>query len=66
MYTDGVCEAHNPAGEILGVGGIERAIWTCDGDPHCMIDAVVSAVRKHEAGCRPRDDQTLLALQGVA
>lgn len=49
-------------GEMFGVRGIEHALEQCTGEPKCVIGSVFEAVKEHEAGLRPGDDQTVLAL----
>lgn len=63
LYTDGITEALNPQGEMFGVEGIARALEQCTGEPECVINSVTTALRAHEAGMRPRDDQTIVALK---
>jgi len=65
LYTDGITEGMSPGGEQFGMEGIERSLTTCSGDPQCVIDHVVSSLRKHEAGLQPGDDQTLLVFKVV-
>ncbi len=60
MYTDGVTEALNPAGEMFGLERIEHALTHCTGQPDCVVDSVTTALLKHEAGVRPADDQTIV------
>jgi sigma-B regulation protein RsbU (phosphoserine phosphatase) len=63
FYTDGVTDAASPAGVPFAVGGIERSLTTCSGDPECVIDHVTEALRVHEAGVRPADDQTIVVMK---
>lgn len=63
LYTDGVSEAFNPRGELLGMSRLKRLTEACHGDPQCLIDTLLQAVREHEGGAKPHDDRTLLALQ---
>ena len=65
LYTDGIVEAKGPGGEMFGVEGIERALTECTGEPECVVSSVTSALREHEAGIRPADDQTLVAIKLV-
>jgi len=63
LYTDGITEAMSPEREIFGVRGVEAALECCEGLPGCVHECLKKALRKHEAGVRPSDDQTLLALR---
>jgi sigma-B regulation protein RsbU (phosphoserine phosphatase) len=63
MYTDGIVEAMNPQREMFGVEGIERALHACSGEPECVINSITTALREHEAGVRPADDQTIVAVK---
>lgn len=63
MYTDGITEAMNPQREMFGTAGIEQALHLCSGEPDCVINSINTALRQHEAGVRPRDDQTIVAVK---
>jgi sigma-B regulation protein RsbU (phosphoserine phosphatase) len=63
MYTDGITEAMNPHRETFGVEGIERALHQCSGEPACVVNSINTALRAHENGVRPSDDQTLVAVK---
>jgi sigma-B regulation protein RsbU (phosphoserine phosphatase) len=63
MFTDGVTEALDPGGVMFGVAGIERALEDCSGEAPCTIDHITAALRIHEAGRKPGDDQTVVAIQ---
>lgn len=65
LYTDGVTEAMAPDGTMFGVDGIETALDRCSGEPDCVQKSVGEALRAHEAGRRPADDQTLVALKAI-
>ena len=63
FYTDGITEAQSPDGTMFGVEGIERSLTECTGAPECVIDHVTNALKNHEAGVRPQDDQTLVVMR---
>jgi phosphoserine phosphatase RsbU/P len=63
MYTDGVTEAMNPARRMFGTDGVERALIECSGEPECVVQSITTALKAHEAGVRPADDQTIVALR---
>ncbi|MEE8154765.1 MAG: PP2C family protein-serine/threonine phosphatase, partial [Phycisphaerales bacterium] len=63
LYTDGITEARSPDGAMFGVGGIERALIDCTGDPDCVVQSITDPLRDHEAGVRPNDDQTIVAIR---
>ncbi|MHC5113153.1 MAG: PP2C family protein-serine/threonine phosphatase [Planctomycetota bacterium] len=63
LYTDGITEAMAPDGRQFEVEGIERSLTECSGHPDCVIGHVTNALREHEAGRRPTDDQTLLVMR---
>ena len=63
LYTDGIHEAMNAAGEMFGIAGIEEALHACSGEPSCVVNSIVEALRAHEAGVRPSDDQTIVAIK---
>lgn len=63
LYTDGITEARAPQGEMFGVAGMENAFASCTGDATCTVQSITDALAAHEAGRRPSDDQTLIAMQ---
>jgi sigma-B regulation protein RsbU (phosphoserine phosphatase) len=63
MYTDGIVEATNPSRQMFGMQGIERALHECTGEPQCVVRSITAALKAHEAGVRPGDDQTIVALR---
>ncbi|MFO0873092.1 MAG: PP2C family protein-serine/threonine phosphatase [Phycisphaerales bacterium] len=65
MYTDGITEARSPSGAMFGVEGIERSLVECSGEPQCVIGSITGALREHEAGQRPADDQTIVTMKVV-
>ena len=63
FYSDGITEALSPAGKMFGVAGIERSLIECTGEPDCAIQHITESMRKHEAGVRPNDDQTIVVMK---
>ena len=62
LYTDGINEATNADGQWFGVEGIVRAIQSNFGDPAAIVQAITSDLH-HQSHIRPRDDQTVVAIQ---
>ena len=48
---------------MFGVKGIEEALEKCSGEPACVVNSINSALKVHEAGVRPGDDQTIVAIK---
>ncbi|MEM7227363.1 MAG: PP2C family protein-serine/threonine phosphatase [Planctomycetota bacterium] len=63
MYTDGITEGMNRNNDMFGMEGIEDALTKCTGEPDCVMNSIMNALREHEEGVRPGDDQTLLAMK---
>jgi sigma-B regulation protein RsbU (phosphoserine phosphatase) len=68
LYTDGISEARNSAGEEYGIAGISRDTAGRHGwEPRDLVAACMADVEKHSSGVRPVDDQTLMVIhRGVA
>ena len=66
LYTDGIPEALDAHGREFGLSGIQQAVSDCIGEPGCVLSSIWSALRRHEAGIHPGDDQTLMAMQLTA
>jgi phosphoserine phosphatase RsbU/P len=62
LYTDGISEAKAPLGEMFGEEGIVRAMRGWRGDSQGLIDSLCNAVKSHQRGRLPSDDQTLVAI----
>lgn len=65
LYTDGITEAFDPAGQVFGddrLAGLLRA-QSADVAPDALIDAVIADVRAFEQGTDPTDDVTSLCLR---
>jgi sigma-B regulation protein RsbU (phosphoserine phosphatase) len=64
LYTDGISEARDGAGEEFGLDGITRAAaGRCSWSPKDLVAACVADVEKHCSGARQHDDQTLMVIQ---
>jgi len=68
LYTDGISEARDNAGEEYGIAGITRDTGGRHGwEPRDLVAACMADVEKHSSGRPPVDDQTLMVVQrGVA
>jgi sigma-B regulation protein RsbU (phosphoserine phosphatase) len=67
LYTDGVSEATNPAGEELGRDGLMDIARQLDpGTAEAFGTQLTSALRGFRAGVQPADDETIIVLQPVA
>jgi sigma-B regulation protein RsbU (phosphoserine phosphatase) len=64
LFTDGVCEAENPAGEEYGTDAL-RTLLLQNGVccPERLVDACRNHVEQFRAGGERADDETLLAIQ---
>ncbi|MFN3547871.1 MAG: SpoIIE family protein phosphatase [Mesorhizobium sp.] len=67
LYTDGVTEAFNAAGEQFG----DERLLSCleparGGEPNAVAETVLSAVKSFEKGVDQSDDITLLVVQRAA
>ena len=64
VYTDGVPEANNAAGEFYGMERLEAALnRTADGDPKTLLQAVQADVDAFTAEAKQFDDLTMLCLE---
>jgi len=62
LYTDGLTEAMNDAGELLGDDRTFDATAALAGRPaRELLDALLAVVAAHVAGAEPSDDLTMLA-----
>ena len=63
LYTDGIVEARNPRGEMLGIERLQRLIAHGAEDPQNLLHNVVAEVQEHQDGPIGTDDQTLVVLK---
>jgi serine phosphatase RsbU (regulator of sigma subunit) len=64
LYTDGLVEAENAAGEELGAEPLERVLAAeRSAQLDTLLTSVEAAVRHHRGTAEPRDDATMLALR---
>ena len=54
-FTDGVCDAMNPAGELYGLEALRQIICQTNPDPEHIAQAVVADVRRFAQGRLPPD-----------
>ena len=63
FFTDGLIEAPDPAGELLGLRPVVEGLNALkELSTSAMISATHAAVRQHLAGAPTPDDMTLLAI----
>jgi sigma-B regulation protein RsbU (phosphoserine phosphatase) len=65
LYTDGITEAKNAAGDLFGVEGIEAALADCGEGARSLVHCLTEAVRKHQGARSAGDDQTILVLEAT-
>jgi serine phosphatase RsbU (regulator of sigma subunit) len=63
VFTDGITEASGPSGGQFGVKGIQASLAGSVNSAKDVIDKVLAGLHAHEAGTRPHDDQTMVALK---
>ena len=64
LFTDGLTEACNPAGDEYGLGRITQlAARHANAEPEHLINECLADLRNFTNGVRQRDDLTLLALR---
>lgn len=60
LYTDGITEATNTAGQLFGMTRLDRAISRCQQTADAMIRTVLGHLEDHTQGQPHADDQTLV------
>lgn len=60
LYTDGIVEAMNPQGDLLGTDRLDHILGRCATEPTEILKAVLQAVETHTQGAPPSDDRTLV------
>jgi serine phosphatase RsbU (regulator of sigma subunit) len=63
LYTDGVVDAENAAGEPLDVEGLRRCLTACDREAKAIVEEVAAAVRRFRGDAELADDVTVVAVQ---
>jgi len=63
LYTDGVTEARNDAGQMFGMAGIARALDAAASDAAAALDCIRDALFEHQGREIGLDDQTLLVVR---
>jgi sigma-B regulation protein RsbU (phosphoserine phosphatase) len=63
LYSDGLTEAQNPAGEFFGEERLHHLLAGADGEPHAVVASVLQALESFTAGADPYDDITVVAAQ---
>jgi sigma-B regulation protein RsbU (phosphoserine phosphatase) len=60
LYTDGITEAYNSAGEMFGLGRLDKLLENCTvGAPH-LLESVLVELEEFTGGRPADDDRTLL------
>jgi sigma-B regulation protein RsbU (phosphoserine phosphatase) len=65
FYTDGVTEAHNPAGDMFGTDRLDRVLENCSLQATALLDEVLRALEAFTAGHPADDDRTLVVARIV-
>ncbi len=60
LYTDGITDTRNRAGDLFGVERLDQSIKKCRKDAAGIIDAVLADLNAFAEGRDPDDDRTLL------
>jgi sigma-B regulation protein RsbU (phosphoserine phosphatase) len=66
FYTDGLTEAMNPAGEMLGLERVQEVLVAHRAEPpEALRDHLLAELRRHGAGRPASDDVTLILLRAA-
>jgi phosphoserine phosphatase RsbU/P len=60
FYTDGITEAHNPAGEQFGTRRLDQALENCTLTASGLLNTVLETVERFTAGHPAHDDRTVI------
>lgn len=64
MYTDGITEAMDGAGELFGDAGLAKVLGgVADFDPSAVRERVVREVKSFVGDAEPHDDMTMVAIR---
>jgi sigma-B regulation protein RsbU (phosphoserine phosphatase) len=63
LYTDGITETQNAAGEQFGERRIDEVLSNCGLDSSELMEKMLSAVNEFANGHPPHDDRTLIVLR---
>jgi sigma-B regulation protein RsbU (phosphoserine phosphatase) len=64
LFSDGILDARNTAGDLFGRKGVERVVQKCmNSSADEVVQTIFQAVEQHSAGVEPFDDQTVVALR---
>ena len=63
LYTDGIVEQHNAAGELYGEDRLIETVSGCAKRRDGLLSTVIDDVRRHAAGVEQADDCTQLVLR---
>jgi serine phosphatase RsbU (regulator of sigma subunit) len=67
IYTDGLSEAQNPAGELFGEGHLEAALGAQRGaTAHEVVKVLFDALDRFVGGGHARDDTTVVAIRRLS
>ena len=61
LYSDGLTEAQNHAGEFFGEERLHRVLARADGEPQAIVAGIMDALAAFTAGADPYDDITVVA-----
>jgi sigma-B regulation protein RsbU (phosphoserine phosphatase) len=65
FYTDGITEAHNPAGELFGTARLDQVLENCSLKASALLDEVLLSVDQFAAGQPPHDDRTVIVARVI-
>jgi sigma-B regulation protein RsbU (phosphoserine phosphatase) len=60
FYTDGITEAHNPAGDMFGTARLDQVLELCTLQASALLDTVLQAVETFADGHPADDDRTVI------
>ncbi len=66
LYTDGLIEAMDVAGQGFGLERLEQAFRSHPRGARSVGEEIIRAVRQHASGCPQSDDITVLCFQRLA
>lgn len=60
FYTDGITEAHNPAGQQFGTERLDMVLENCSLQAQALLDTLIQAVEEFTEGHPATDDRTII------